>query len=84
MPGLLAGAAAGAIAGILLAPDKGSVTRKNLSRKSSDAFESIKDRFSNFVDMVSDRYLTSSVDGAGGLQRTRSTASHLNQGTPGY
>ncbi|MBO9701245.1 MAG: YtxH domain-containing protein [Sporocytophaga sp.] len=33
--GFLAGAATGAIAGILLAPEKGDVTRKNISDKAS-------------------------------------------------
>jgi gas vesicle protein len=34
--GVLAGAAAGAIAGILFAPDKGSKTRENIKRKILD------------------------------------------------
>jgi hypothetical protein len=34
--GFLAGAAVGAIAGILLAPDKGSKTRQNLGKKVKD------------------------------------------------
>ena len=34
--GFLAGAAVGALAGILLAPDKGSETRKKISKKTGD------------------------------------------------
>jgi gas vesicle protein len=45
--GLLAGVAIG----ILLAPDKGSETRKKLASKGED----LKDRFTDFVDEVSDK-----------------------------
>jgi gas vesicle protein len=34
--GFLAGAAAGAIAGVVLAPDKGSVTRVNIGKKATE------------------------------------------------
>jgi len=54
--GFLAGAAVGAIAGILLAPDKGSETRKKISRKSSDLGDSIKTSFNDFIDSVKDSY----------------------------
>lgn len=40
--GLLAGAAAGAVAGILLAPGKGSETRKNLSKRGRDTVDNLK------------------------------------------
>ncbi len=86
--GLLAGAAAGAIAGVLLAPGKGSETRKNLSNRSRETVDNLKGKVNDFVDTVADKYLSgndtqggSSRDG--GLDRTHSTASHLNPGTPG-
>jgi gas vesicle protein len=41
--GLLAGAALGVAAGILLAPEKGSVTREKLKRKVRDLSEDIHD-----------------------------------------
>ena len=42
--GLLVGAAAGAIAGILLAPDKGSETRRKVSEKARELKDSLPDQ----------------------------------------
>ena len=47
---LMIGIAAGAILGILYAPDKGSVTRRKLSRIGED----LKDRFDRIRDNISD------------------------------
>jgi gas vesicle protein len=49
---LLTGFIAGIITGILLAPDKGSETRKKISEKSKD----IKDKFNDFVDEVQHKF----------------------------
>ena len=59
----IAGAAIGAIAGILLAPDKGSVTREKLKNKAKDLsdnltekYDSLKDEFRHLKDkMKTDR-----------------------------
>lgn len=42
--GVLAGMAAGAIIGILIAPDKGDKFRKNISKKSEGLAEAINDK----------------------------------------
>ena len=44
------GIAAGAILGVLYAPDKGSVTRRKLSRMGED----LRDRFNSIRDNISD------------------------------
>lgn len=54
--GLLAGAAIGAIAGILFAPDKGSETRNKISKSTSDLGDKLKHTFNDFVDTVKDKY----------------------------
>lgn len=53
--GLLAGAAAGAFAGILLAPAKGSRTRKRILKKAENYKEALKDKFDEFVDSINEK-----------------------------
>jgi len=43
--GVLAGVAVGAILGVLFAPDKGSETRKKLSKKGNDLVDQVKEKF---------------------------------------
>ena len=54
--GVIVGAAAGAVLGILFAPDKGSVIRKNISDKGHYYVKSVKDNFNEFLDIVSGRF----------------------------
>jgi gas vesicle protein len=54
--GVLGGIAAGAIAGILLAPDKGSKTRKKIVVKSKDFADDIKGKFEDLYENVTDKY----------------------------
>ncbi len=54
--GVLIGAAAGAILGILFAPDRGSETRRKISQKGTDLADSLKNKFNDFVDSVSEKF----------------------------
>ena len=56
LQGVLAGVAAGAVLGILFAPDKGSVTRRKIATKSEYIKDGLKDKFNEFVDDVSEKY----------------------------
>lgn len=53
--GLLAGIAAGAILGVLFAPDKGIETRKKISKKSKDLVDEVKTKYDDFVRGVNEK-----------------------------
>ena len=56
LTGILTGAAAGAIIGILFAPDKGSETRKKIAKKSNDLGGSVKDGFNKIGESLNNKY----------------------------
>lgn len=64
--GLLAGFAAGALIGLLVAPDEGSVTRKKIIKKADDYAEDLTERFNEFVDNISEKidYLKDEIENA--------------------
>ena len=51
---LLVGAAAGAVLGVLFAPDKGSETRKKISKKTQDLIDQLSEKVEEGKSMVSD------------------------------
>lgn len=56
LAGLLVGAAAGAILGLLLAPEKGSDTRKKISEKKNKFGEDIKNKFGEVKETIKGKY----------------------------
>lgn len=63
--GVLGGIAAGAIAGILLAPDKGSKTRKKILSKGKDFADDMKGKFEDLYENATDKYDTLLQDAKG-------------------
>jgi gas vesicle protein len=53
--GLLAGVAAGALAGILFAPAKGSRTRRRIMKKGEDYTEVLKEKFDDLLETVTEK-----------------------------
>lgn len=53
---VLAGAAAGAILGILFAPDKGTETRRKIRDAGSDLADNVKNKVSEYSDAISEKY----------------------------
>jgi gas vesicle protein len=54
--GVLAGAAAGALLGVLFAPHRGSVTRKKIVRKGGNYAEGVKDKLNEFLEVITEKF----------------------------
>ena len=54
--GVLAGAAAGALMGILFAPEKGSRTRKHIANRADGYADDLKEKFEDMVESINDKY----------------------------
>lgn len=65
--GLLAGLSAGALLGILLAPDKGSVTRKKIVDKGDDLVDAIKNKFDEFMESITGQVKEAKENMAGAM-----------------
>jgi len=54
--GIVAGAAAGALVGVLFAPHKGSVTRKKISRTTGSYADGVKGKVNGLIDTVTEKF----------------------------
>ncbi len=60
--GTLAGFAVGAMVGILFAPEKGSVTRKQIMTKGDDYWGDFKANFDGFIESMQTKYEATKSD----------------------
>lgn len=54
--GILAGIAAGATLGVLLAPDNGSATRKKITSKGDAYVEELENKFNEFLNGITKKF----------------------------
>lgn len=56
LAGILLGAAAGAVLGVLFAPDKGADTRKKIAKKTSKLGDDIKAKFDEMTEVIREKF----------------------------
>jgi gas vesicle protein len=56
LTGMVLGAVAGLLAGVLIAPDKGKNTRKKIKRRAEDLGDSFKDSYYKYKDDLKEGY----------------------------
>ena len=77
--GLLAGLAAGAALGILFAPDRGSSTRKKISKKRDEYVDSLGEKVNEFIDSVNKKFETVKQEGARLAERGRAKVEDMEE-----
>lgn len=60
--GALAGVAIGALAGILFAPEKGSITRQQIKDKSDDYADDLKAKFNEYRNSFTEKFKSAKND----------------------
>lgn len=70
--GVLAGVAAGALIGILFAPDKGSEIRSKIVKQGEDYLDSVKERFNSLLDNITGMYDGGKVESSATVESHRS------------
>ena len=71
LTGVLLGAAAGAVLGVLFAPDKGTETRKKLSEKGGELGQAARNKFTEFGETISEKYDSIRTEAGDMMRRNR-------------
>lgn len=78
--GVVAGAAAGAILGVLFAPRKGSKTRRKIANKGREIKEAVVGKVNDLVGMVSETFADAKDEANQRAEATRSRAREATNG----
>ncbi|MBN1625077.1 MAG: YtxH domain-containing protein [Deltaproteobacteria bacterium] len=72
--GVFLGAAAGALLGVLFAPDKGSETRKKINSKGKEIGDELRVKFNEIIDTITEKIDEIKEDAAGQAQKEEAEA----------
>lgn len=70
--GALGGLAAGALLGVLFAPDKGSATRKKIAQKGKDLKDNVKEGVNGLIASAEEKYDTLTAKAQNAFQKNSS------------
>ena len=70
--GVLAGVAAGALIGVLLAPEKGNVIRKKILDQGEDITDELKTKFNEFIESMTEKYQSVKEEGKDYIKKGKS------------
>lgn len=78
--GVVAGLAAGAMIGILFAPEKGSDSRHKIAKKGEDYLEAVKEKFNSLLEIVTGKANGGKIEFAesGNMKKSQSKESAHN------
>lgn len=69
--GILAGFAAGALVGVLFAPDKGTETRRKIVEAGEDYADVVKEKFNQVVDSMNEKFERVKDEGISGAKKAK-------------
>lgn len=75
---VLAGVAVGAVLGILFAPDKGSVTRGSIAKKSKDFADGLGDKANEFIGSITEKFESAKDEAQSLVEKGKSKAQELH------
>jgi gas vesicle protein len=75
--GTLIGIGTGAVLGVLFAPDKGSTTRRKLSKQSSRYMGALKDTANEYVDTLEEKYESARETAVGITEKVKDAVDSL-------